>query len=182
MKTNDLKKEAILASRGDKHAFGRLYDVLFDRIYKFVFFRVDSREEAEDITEETFVKVWDKIKTYKDVGVSFEAWVYRIARNTLIDTYRTKKITESIDTRWDIVDDKPTPEDLFLENEQLSGVYNSLKDIKANYAEVIVLKYINDLEYSEIAEILGKPQDQVRVLLSRATKALKQKVNEKTRN
>lgn len=182
MRKDDLKKEAILASRGNKEAFGRIYDALFDRIYKFVYFRVSTHEETEDITEEAFLKVWNKIKTYKDVGISFEAWVYRIAHNTLIDYYRTKKTEESIDNHWDLADDKPTPEDLFLKNQLLQDVYDSLKGIKENYAEVVVLKYVNGLDYSEIAEILSKPQDQVRVLLSRAIKTLKQKVNEKNTN
>ncbi|MDZ4346963.1 MAG: sigma-70 family RNA polymerase sigma factor, partial [Candidatus Binatia bacterium] len=78
------------ARRGDPEAFGVLYDYYLPRIYRFVLFKVSSKEHAEDITQYAFLKAWENIRTYRPQGHAFGSWLYRIARNAVIDHYRKR--------------------------------------------------------------------------------------------
>jgi len=161
--------------KGDKNAFGEIYELLLDRVYRFIYFRTGNKEDAEDLTETVFIKIWKSIPSYKNKGLPFEAWVFRIARNIVIDHYRTKKpkITLDENLKDSLPDNKETPEDL-LHNEMLKKIIlNKMRLLPEAYKEIIILKFIEDKENSEISDILEKPIDQVRVLQSRALKALK---------
>lgn len=161
--------------KGDKNAFGEIYDLLLDKIYRFIYFRVGSKEDAEDLTENVFVKIWKNISTYENKGLPFEAWVFRIARNTVIDFYRTKKqkITLTDNISETIADIRESHEEL-LHNKMLKeAIFNKMQSLPDSYREIIVLKFIEEKDNKEISEILEKPIDQIRVLQSRALKALK---------
>ena len=167
--------------KGDKNAFGEIYDLLLDKIYRFIFFRVGSKEDAEDLTENVFVKIWKNISSYENKGLPFEAWAFRIARNTVIDFYRTKKqkITLTDNIKETVADEKETHEEL-LHNQMLKEViFSKMKSLPDSYREIIILKFIEEKDNKEISEILEKPEDQVRVLQSRALKALKTLIYEK---
>ena len=96
--TDDKKKEATderqLIERsveGESSAFGRLYDRYLEKIYRFVFFKVGHREEAEDLTQQVFTSAWENIQGFREQGLPISSWLYKIARNSIIDHYRTKK-------------------------------------------------------------------------------------------
>ncbi len=162
------------AKNGDSEAFGAIYDLLLDRIYRFVFFRVGRREDAEDITEAVFLKAWQALGAYKESGVPFEAWLFRITRNAVIDHWRTKKQTVSIEAFGDIEDSHHLlPDETVDRKSQIDQIHKSLRRIKSSYQEIIVLKFFEDKDNKEISSILGKPEDHVRVLQSRAIRALK---------
>lgn len=160
---------------GDKDAFGKIYDLLLERVYRFVYFRVGSKEDAEDLTEIIFVKIWKNISSYKQKGISFEAWVFRIARNTVIDHYRTKKqkITLNEDIKETVQDESPTPEDILHDKMLKEVIFAKMKELPDSYREIIILKFIEEKDNKEISDILEKPIDHIRVLQSRALKALK---------
>ncbi len=158
------------AKLGDKEAFGRLYQLYLDRIYRFVFFRVgQQRELAEDIVSEVFLKAWEKIETFKEG--SFQAWVYMIARNRVIDYYRVTKQQVQLDEAF--IDDKENVEDTALKHLEIEQVKQALSALTDEQQEVLVLKFIEDVSNREIAHILGKREDAVRALQSRAIKELK---------
>lgn len=161
------------ARNGDKEAFGTLYDTYLDAVYRFVFFRIGIKEEAEDITETTFVSVFTHIDTYKEHGLPFEAWLFRIARNKIIDYYRKKKQTVTLDAVVGLEDTKQGPEkktEIALTKEM---VMKKLRELPDTYQEIIILKYIEERDNEEISTILDKPVDQVRVLQSRALARLR---------
>lgn len=161
------------ARNGDKEAVGVLYDTFVDAVYRFVFFRVSTREDAEDITEAAFVSIFENIGKYNERGLPFEAWVYRITRNKIIDYYRSKKKTISLAESADVPDDKQNPE---RETErQLTKEYimECVKLLPDTYQEIIILKYIEDKTNEEISELLDKPLAHVRVLQSRAVQKLR---------
>src|SRR6266481_3206633 len=82
---------------GDRAAFARLYDAYVERIYRYVYFRVADDQLAEDITSTVFLKGWEKLDSYQVGSSPFIAWLYRVAHNTVIDHYRTKKVSIPLD-------------------------------------------------------------------------------------
>src|SRR5437899_2687904 len=90
LKGSEIEKSVIQqAKQGNEQAFGQLYELYFEKIYKFIFFRVSHKEIDEDLAEEVFIKAWTSIKTVKEE--SFSGWLYQIAKNKVIDHYRQKK-------------------------------------------------------------------------------------------
>ncbi len=167
----------------DPEAYGQFYDVYVARIYRFIFFKVNSAPDAQDLTSEVFLKLWQCIKEGKEIR-NLNAFIYMVARNSVIDFYRQKaKDRESISIdsgdAGDIKDDK---KDLLQEgiiNSDMESVLKGLEHLKDEYKEVIILKFLDDLSIREIAQILNRSNGSIRVLLHRATKALKDNLNER---
>src|SRR5512143_3010640 len=96
MPPDDERRLVDLAKSGNGEPFGQLYEACVDRVYRFIFFRVTDEQVAEDLTAQVFLKAWENLNRYHPRG-PFLAWLYAIARNTVIDNYRTKKQTVSLD-------------------------------------------------------------------------------------
>lgn len=164
----------------DREAFMEAYDKYTDDIYRFVFFKVGSQEEAEDLTSQVFLKVWNYIQTssIKDYK-TLKAFLYRVARNLVIDHYRKNSNKKDLslsdeESRIDVVDEK---EDLVAQAEikdDMEAVMKNLDKLKSEYKEVIVMRFVNELEIAEIAVVLDKTKGNVRVLIYRALKALRE--------
>lgn len=173
-----------LRTTEDPEAFAKLYDIYAKRIYSFVFFKVSNREEAEDITSEVFLKAWRYINEKKKIE-SFSGLLYRLARNCVIDLYRSRskqKEQLSIDAEMEIEIGSNRWTESF--NEELGSklemqkIVLALKKMKHEYREVVTLRYVDELEVNEIAEITGKGQIAIRVTLHRGLKKLKELLNE----
>ncbi len=170
-----------LRTTEDPEAFAKLYDIYAKRIYSFVFFKVSNREEAEDITSEVFLKAWRYINEKKKIE-SFSGLLYRLARNCIIDLYRSKskqKETLSINTEIEIElgdGGKWTEElgDELVNKLEMQKIVVALQKMKQEYREVVTLRYVDELEVSEIAEITGKGHIAIRVTLHRGLKKLKE--------
>lgn len=161
------------ARNGDREAFGKLYDTFLDAVYRFVYFRVGTREEAEDITETAFVSVFEHIVEYKEQGLPFEAWLFRIVRNKVIDHYRSRKPHASLEEAAEAPDrnqDVQHSVEVALTKEYIMVCVRRLPD---TYQEIIILKYIEEKTNEEISELLEKPLSHVRVLQSRALQKLR---------
>lgn len=165
-------------TRKDPEAYGVLYDEYIKRIYRFVYFKVSSHEEAEDITSEVFLKAWNYLQEQKEVK-SFSGLLYRIARNAIIDAYRQKALKPEITLGEDLeVGDKGQWYADINIKADAAAVVAGLKKLKQEYQEVITLRYIDELELSEIEEIMDKGGVAVRVTLHRALKKLKEMLGE----
>jgi len=170
-----------IRAKKDPEAYGKVYDLYAPRIYRFVYFKVSSREEAQDITADVFLKAWQYLLDHSGEDVRhLSALLYRIARNSVIDFYRQRAArgeSTSIEASDEVIAD--TREqfkqlDAKLDVEALAPALRSLKD---EYREVLVMKYVDQLDNDEIAEALGKTPGNVRVLLHRAMNALRGIVN-----
>ncbi|HBH45804.1 MAG: hypothetical protein A2445_02890 [Candidatus Jacksonbacteria bacterium RIFOXYC2_FULL_44_29] len=161
------------AKSGQEEAYGRLYDRYFNDIYKFIYFKVSGRETAEDLAAEVFFRVWRYLKQNKNID-NVRALLYKTARNLIIDYYRKDKPTslEEVDEQQLVISKASLVESVSRrdDHERLQAVILELKD---EFREVIVLKYIQDLSHQEIAKILNKEVGAVRVLLHRAIKQLR---------
>ena len=168
-----LQSLVVTTKAGNVESFGQIYDLLVDRIYRFFYFRVGIKEEAEDLTEQIFLKVYTKINNYQNNGIPFEAWMFKIARNQLIDYYRTKKTLVSLD-KVEQVTSKDNDPEAAAENELTKeAIFNALKNLPHTYQEMIILKFIEEKDNKEISKILNKPVSHIRVLQNRSLKALR---------
>ena len=168
------------AIRGDSSAFGLLYDRYHGQIYRFVYLKVSHREEAEDITHHVFLSAWQNMGGYKDKGFPFSSLLYQIARNKVIDHYRTRKTPFDIEdlNEADIPRSETSLDDSIHARFQLASVKEALTQLKQDYQDIIIMRYIEELTPSEVARILKKPESTVRVLQHRAIKQLKSLLTE----
>ncbi len=163
-----------LRVKQDPEAYATLYDNYVKQIYRFVFFKVSSHEEAEDITSEVFLKAWHYVQENKEIK-SFSGLLYRVARNCIIDLYRLKASKPEVfsDEPIEVSDEGNWYTDLHTKVEA-KKIIQALKKLKQEYQEVITLRYVDELEVAEIAEIVGKRKIAIRVTLHRALKKLKE--------
>lgn len=171
----DEKALVLRAKKGDPNAFGALYDRYLPAIYRFILIKVGGRKgEAEDLAHEVFLSAWRNVGSYELKGFPFSSWLYRIARNAVIDHYRTAKQNISLDT---------APEELFAERpdtaEKLDTSFATaqvrvhLAKLEPAYQDVLIMKFVEDMSNREIAAALQKSEGAVRVIQHRALKQLK---------
>ena len=163
------------AASGDCEAFGELYSIFLDRIYRYVFYQVKNKMTAEDITEEVFIKAWNAIGSCKGKEKTFSAWLYRIAHNSVIDTFRHQKKEQSID--METIADLSNPEVEVEKEINRHELLNKIAELPPNQKQVIILKFIEGFDNHEIGQIMGKNPGAVRILQMRALAKLRGKLN-----
>lgn len=193
MPSNKISEKIILFKlrvNQDPEEFAKLYDMYAGQIYSFVFFKVSNREEAEDITSEVFLKAWRYVSEKKAVE-SFSGLLYKLARNAIVDLYRKKSHHKEIslvkkNEEDDLEDELETKEAWSVNIEEKVGekieiekIIKALKKLKQEYREVITLRYVDEMDVGEIAEITGKGAIAVRVTLHRGLKKLKNLLDKK---
>jgi len=180
MKIGKIEEKLLLykIKQSDKEAFIRAYDLYVDQLYRFIYFKVGNREEAEDLCSAMFLKTWHYIleNSLKDQK-TLKALFYKISRNLIIDHYRKTRGRETIsldsENGVNITDEKQSPDSSFELQADLLVIQTKLPELKDEYREVIILRFINELSINEIAEILDKSKGNVRILIYRALNALK---------
>ncbi|MDD3729242.1 MAG: sigma-70 family RNA polymerase sigma factor [Candidatus Pacebacteria bacterium] len=162
-----------------KKQFAKIYDKNVDAIYRFVFFKVNSEEIAQDLTSEAFMKSW---QVFQKEGLKIEnprAFVYRTARNLVIDYYRKKARMTAVS-----IDDISLPEQgqcleekIFI-NSDFEQVKKALQFLREDYQSIITMHYIEGMSSKEISKVMKRSEGAIRVLLHRALNSLKQEIKE----
>ena len=161
--------------------FSSIYDKYVDKIYRFIFIKVSSQEIAEDLCSETFLRGWQVFKEREDIE-NPPAFLYQIARNLIIDHYREKGKAKIVSAEYTpIVDPREDLEEKANLSSDLEEVRRSLANLKGDYQDVIIYRYLDELSVPEIAKILEKSEGTVRVTLHRALKALKNELGDWTK-
>lgn len=164
----EITESTIIAAckKGEMEQFVYLYDRYVEKIYKFLYFRTFDQELAEDITSQVFLKAMDKIGTVDESKGTFQAWLYQIARNLLIDEYRRKKPTEDIQAHFDLASDVNIEAQTgqTLTNEKLREL---LLTLPAEAQELVSMRLWDELPYAEIAAITGKTEGSLKMQFSR---------------
>lgn len=159
--------------------FSDIYDQYIDKIYRFVFVKVNSQEMAEDLTSEAFLRCWEVFKDENNEIENLNAFLYSIARNLVTDHYREKGRTQVVSADYvPVADPSNDLEEKTLINSDLETVKAAMINLKEDYQNVLVLHYLNDLSVPEIAKTLKKSESAVRVMLHRALKVLKNELGE----
>ncbi|MFC2041162.1 RNA polymerase sigma factor [Chloroflexota bacterium] len=166
------------AAGGDSEAFGELYSIYLNRIYRYVFSQVKDKTAAEDITEDIFVKAWKAISSCKGKEQTFLPWLFRIAHNHIIDVLRKKQRELSLEMESVAeVGDHSLELGKKLEQQKLLSVIDCLPQ---NQRQVIILKFIEGLNNHEIGQVIHKNQGAIRVLQMRALATLRKRLKEDT--
>ncbi len=173
------------AQKGDIASYQKIYEAFSRKILNFIFRMVNSPEEAEDLAQETFVAVYQKLKTLKDRS-KFEPWLYRIARNFVYQKYRTRvPPSVSIDAiddegrlETELVDERKNPDEAFQTEELENVVSKVIADLPEKYREVFVLSAIQNFGYQQIADIVGRSLPSVKTDIHRARLEVRRIVKE----
>lgn len=161
------------AIRGDEQAFTLLYEQHFQSIFKFVSMRVGDKETAEDLTSTIFLKAWQKLSGFELRGIPFRAWLFRIARNAIIDHYRTSKKAVPLD----LVNEDKLPRTKSLSDQvadslEAEEVIRLLRQLTLDQQNVLIMRLVNGLSTTEIAQVMGKQEGAIRALQMRGLQAL----------
>jgi RNA polymerase sigma-70 factor (ECF subfamily) len=152
-------------------AFGRLYDRFIQRIYRYVYSRVGNAPEAEDITSQTFIAAYESLGRYRERG-QFSAWLFRIARSKMNDHFRRSRREVGLDAAERIVEVDDALGSL-IQNEELIRLRSLIKKLNDDERELIRLRYVAELSFIEMAELLGKREDAVKKSVYRLLERLK---------
>lgn len=174
-----------LRVKRDPEAFGQLYDRYVASIYRFVYLKLPSKETAEDVTSETFLRCWQFLQGSHQEITNIRAFLYQIARNLVIDQYRkqgsrpeqalstvTSDHDDTSSDKEQFISDASRGKDLIEARADLSLVLERMRKLKTDYQDVLTLRLIDGLAFGDIAQILNKSTGAVRVIFHRAIKAL----------
>lgn len=167
----------------DNDAYTELYQLYIEDIYRFVAFKVPTQADAEELTGDIFLKIWDYLTAKESKTIrGFRAFLYQTARNTITDWYRKKSTNNELATEMHTLQVPDEAIDIIERTDQKIEVellLQAMDGLKYEYKEVLILKYIEELQTKEIAAVLSKTKTAVRVTVHRATKSLQQILEEK---
>jgi RNA polymerase sigma-70 factor, ECF subfamily len=161
------------AISGDTEAFGQLYDIYADRIYRHIYYRTSNVDDARDLTQEVFTKAWQVLPKYKRTKTPFLGWLFTISHNRVIDYYRTKKDHAYLNNEIDPGSATESPEHIVESGFTQQEVRKAILRLPADQQQVILMSFIEGFEYSEIASALNKSEGNIRVILHRGLKKMR---------
>ncbi len=164
------------ARHGDADAFGSLFDLYHVAIYRYVASRVRQPAEAEDLTQTVFMKALEALPRYEARGVPFAGWLFRLARNAVIDFVRTRREHLDLDVLAGHTDGEPEPIETVMTRADIEAVGRALSGLTDEQREVIALRFFGGLSSKEAADAMGKQEGTIRGLQFRALVALRRQL------
>ena len=167
------------AQKGDPHAFGELYENYAPVIFRFLFTHLNSQMDAEDLTGEVFLKAWQSLPRYTERGIPFLAFLFRIAKNALVDHYRQNKRLEPKepdDMDGYKAEGTPEPGEMVGSEMEHQNMLRILSKLRPDYKSVLTLRFISGLSPEETAQVMNRSSGAIRVLQHRALAALREKI------
>jgi RNA polymerase sigma-70 factor (ECF subfamily) len=168
------------AIAGNADAFGKLYLLYLDAIYRYVYFRTKNANDAEDLTEQVFLKAWEALPDYKQCGHPFTSWLYRIAHNAVIDHHRRQKpvVSVPLPEKGDGAGKQSTALEQIIEAEEVNALVTAIAQLPDEQQQVIILRFVEGLSHAKVARIVDKSEGACRVIQHRALAALNQLLTE----
>ena len=167
------------AKSGNSEAFAELYDACVERVYRYVYFRVTDDDAVEDLTSQVFLKAWENLDRYEIGSSPFVAWLYTIARNLVIDFYRTQKSSVPLDDVTALPAREQSPAEEAELRFSLQAMRDGLQALTDDQQQVLILKYIAGLPNENIAKLMNRREGAIRALQMRALQTLSKYMKEK---
>jgi RNA polymerase sigma-70 factor (ECF subfamily) len=173
-----VQDEEILVQRAkqkDQNAFAQLYEEYFDKIYRYVTLKIGDRIEAEDMTQQVFLKAHQSISSFKWKGTPFSAWLYRIAHNLVVDYMRKKSKRPSTlyDDSLVSSDRNSNPQQMVERSMDIEQLISATRHLTEAQREVISLRFTSELPTAQVARIMGKSEGAIKALQHSAIVALR---------
>jgi RNA polymerase sigma-70 factor (ECF subfamily) len=178
-----LRAEAELIERAktDPDAFGELYEKYIERIYNYVYFRVGSVHDAEDLTARVFLKALNNLNRYRFVGLPFSAWLYRIAHNLIANHHRDQSRRREIPIEdmavVNIPARLPAIDASMGRAQEAEALWKMINDLSPQKRELILLKFVEKLSNSEIAAVLNKSESAIKSLYHRTLLEMREQID-----
>ena len=162
------RRIVLKAVERDQEAFAQLYDRHVVRIYRHIYYMVNDSNTAEDLTAQTFLKAWEAIDRYKERGAPIVAWLLRISHNLTVSFLRSKRDHSELDETF--LDQKMTrnPEEALEQASDEKSMREAVLKLRDEQRQVIMLRFVEEMDYREVADIIGKSVPAVRVIQHRA--------------
>jgi RNA polymerase sigma-70 factor (ECF subfamily) len=161
------------AQRHDQEAFARLYEEYFDKIYRYIALKIGNRVEAEDMTQQVFVKALNSISSYTWRGLPFSAWLFRIAHNQVVDYLRKKTRQPAVSLNESFISSGDNPHKTTEKKMNIEQLVLATRELTAAQQEVILLRFSGELPIAQVASIMGKSEGAVKALQHSAIMALR---------
>jgi RNA polymerase sigma-70 factor, ECF subfamily len=161
------------AKGGNPDAFGQIFDVYVEPLHRFIASRVNRPSDAEDLTQLVFVKALEALPRYESRGIPFGGWLFRLARNAIIDQVRTRKDSVPLNTAVTRETEDIGPEARATLREDLERVARAMTELTEDQREVIELRFFAGLSVVEVAVAMGRQEGTIRGLQFRAIAALR---------
>lgn len=176
---------AKLSRGGDRRAFAELVELYKDKLYHLAYRMLNQSHEAEDVVQETFLRVYTNLHRY-DETQKFSTWIYRIATNLCIDRLRKRKANYSLDAEMPdgegadwyslLPSDQATPESEVVLSEMQGHIRAAIETLPEKYKSVVILRYLHDMSLQEIGDVLGMPVTTVKTRVHRGREFLRKKL------
>jgi RNA polymerase sigma-70 factor, ECF subfamily len=173
MRPPDPREIARRAAERDTEAFAMLYQENLDTVYRFVFFKVSNHAVAEDVTADVFAKAWANIERFEWRNLPFQHWLLRIARNAVIDYWRSSKPTRSVDELYDTASGEVSPDDAVVRDLESERLRRAMEQLPDEQRDVLLLRFVEGFSHADVAAVLGKSVVAVRQIQVRALQRLK---------
>lgn len=163
------------AASGDTEAFGVLYERYIARIYNYIYYRTGQASEAEDLTAKVFFRAYNHIGSYRNTGVPFSAWLYRIAHNLVANWHRDNSRNKEVplEDEPQIVHRGDLPETTVMNDQQVASLFKTLRGLTPDRQQLIILKFVQQLSNAEIGVIMGRSEGAIKSLYHRTLYNLK---------
>ncbi|HOE35385.1 MAG: sigma-70 family RNA polymerase sigma factor [Chloroflexi bacterium] len=178
-----LRAEADLVEKAktDPEAFGELYEKYIERIYNYVYFRVGSVHDAEDLTARVFLKALNSLNRYRFVGLPFSAWLYRIAHNLIANHHRDQSRRREIPIEdmavVNVSSRAPSLDASVGRAQETEALWKMINDLSPQKRELILLKFVEKLSNSEIAAVLKKSESAIKSLYHRTLLEMRERMD-----
>lgn len=168
-----------LATQGDTEAFGILYERYVDRIYNYIFYRTGSALDAEDLTARVFYRAMGHIGSYRDQGVPFSAWLYRIAHNLVANWHRdnSRRKEVPLEDHVGLMQHSEPPEASLVQSQEAEKLFAAVRKLPSERQLLVILKFVEHLSNAEIAEIMGRSEGAIKSLYHRTLLSLRDKLD-----
>ncbi len=164
------------ARQGDPEAFGSLFDHFYGPVYRYVAARVGRPSDAEDLAQLVFVKALEALPRYESRGIPFGGWLFRLARNVVIDHIRTRRDHATLEVVAETADGEDGPDDLALLRQEMDSVARALRRLTPEQREAIELRFFAGLSAREAAEVMDRQEGTIRGLQFRGLAALRREL------